>query len=95
MSERNPHTHRQMRSYLSSAFSDRSLTDQEHLVSDSVDKFIRLVGKKGSDPQGVDMSALLEMLTFDVTGDLAFGQSFGCLDNGQDALPNFVFFGSL
>ncbi|KAH6658724.1 putative cytochrome P450 [Truncatella angustata] len=81
VSETNPHTHRQMRSYLAGAFSERSVLEHEYLVSESVDKFVRLVGTKGRSPAGFDISALLEMLTFDITGDLAFGKSFGCLDN--------------
>lgn len=83
VSETNPHTHRQMRSYLASAFSERSMVEQEYLVSASINKFIDLVGQKGAKPDGFDIVRLFEMLTFDITGDLAFGQSFGCLDNGK------------
>jgi hypothetical protein len=93
VSERRPHVHRQVRSLLANAFSDHSLSEQESLISDSIDKFIHLVGTKSSvsntddaAAQGIDISSLLEMQTFDVTGDLAFGQTFGCLDNGEQII---------
>ncbi|KAK9415588.1 putative Cytochrome P450 [Seiridium unicorne] len=95
VSERSPHTHRQMRSYLSGAFSEKSLAEQEQLVSQSVDKFICSLGVKGLSPGGCDLSALLEMLTFDVTGELAFGESFGCLDKDVHHPWISVTFGAL
>lgn len=49
----------------------------------SIDKFIQLVGVRGSRPNGLDISTLLESLTFDITGDLSFGEAFGALDSGK------------
>lgn len=83
VSETDPQVHRQMRGYLASSFSERSMAEQEHFVSASINAFIELVGRKSDAPGGFDMVSLLGMLTFDITGDLAFGQSFGCLENGN------------
>ncbi|KAI1856885.1 uncharacterized protein JN550_013630 [Neoarthrinium moseri] len=83
VSERDPSIHRQMRSYLAGAFSDRSFKEQQGLISMNVDRFIELAGLKSELPAGFDVVALLEMLTFDITGDLAFGQSFNCLRDDQ------------
>ena len=81
VSERDPANHRIMRKYLSSAFSDRSLKEQEYLISGAIDHFIQQIGKLGSD--GIDMTMWFNLLTFDVIGELAFGESFGGVASGN------------
>lgn len=83
VSERDPVKHSKMRKYLSSAFSDRSLKEQEHLVAEKVDDFISQIGKSGSTPNGIDMTLWFNLLTFDIIGELAFGQSFDGLKSGM------------
>lgn len=86
ISETDPEVHRRMRADLAGAFSDRSIHEQEHIVNVSIDKLVRLVGARGdrdSAPGGVDITAAFDALTFDITGDLAFGEPFGALDNGK------------
>ncbi|OTA69378.1 benzoate 4-monooxygenase cytochrome P450 [Hypoxylon sp. EC38] len=81
ISERRPEVHKGMRNQLSSAFSESAVADQEEIVAASVDKLVRKVGVRGSAEKGVDLTILFERMTFDITGDLAFGESFGALDN--------------
>ncbi|KAI0136086.1 benzoate 4-monooxygenase cytochrome P450 [Hypoxylon sp. NC0597] len=81
ISERRPEAHKEMRNQLASAFSERAVAEQGEIVAASVDKLIRKVGVRGSGEKGVDMTALFEQMAFDITGDLAFGESFGALDN--------------
>ena len=83
MSETSPEVHKRMRSYLAGAFSDRSIVEQEEIIATHIDKFIHVVGTRGSRSLGVDFSKLLESLTFDITGDLSFGETFGALDSGR------------
>ncbi|KAI1480593.1 cytochrome P450 [Daldinia eschscholtzii] len=83
ISERRPEVHRQMRNYLSGAFSDRAILEQEKIVAASVDEFIRLVGVLGSQIGGFNMSTTLQSLTFDITGDLSFGTTFGALKSEE------------
>lgn len=83
MSERDPVKHSKMRKYLSSAFSDRSLKEQEHLVIEKVDEFINEIYKSGSTSAGIDMTLWFNFLTFDIIGELAFGQSFDGLKSGM------------
>ncbi len=90
VSERDVKTHAQMRRHLSHAFSDRSLTEQEALIAQTVDKFVRLVGQRGSGEAGFNMGKGLEMMTFDIVGDLAFGETFGGVDSGERLLVSFV-----
>ena len=82
VSERRVEEHAHMRRYLSHAFSDRSLSEQEGLIAKNVDKFVKVVGMAGAKPSGFNIGNLYGMLTFDITGDLAFGETFGGLDQG-------------
>ncbi|KAF2969677.1 hypothetical protein GQX73_g3914 [Xylaria multiplex] len=80
VSERQPEVHAEMRHYLSSAFSDRALNEQEDLISQSVDKFVELLPGR---PRDWDLTKGYEMLTFDIIGDLAFGESFGAIESPE------------
>lgn len=82
VSERDPGTHGQMRKYLSNAFSDRSLKEQESLVAEVVDLFIGQIGVHASGKDGADMVMWFNLTTFDIIGSLAFGESFGGLNSG-------------
>ena len=82
--ERSVDAHAQMRRHLSHAFSSQSLAEQEALIAESVDKFINVVGERGSkDEGGFNMSKGFGMVAFDIIGDLAFGETFGGLDSGK------------
>ncbi|KAK6955044.1 hypothetical protein Daesc_002674 [Daldinia eschscholtzii] len=83
ISERRLEVHKQMRDYLSGAFSDRAILEQEKIVTASVDDFIRLVGVLGSQIEWFNMSTTLQSLTCDITGDLSFGATFGALKSEE------------
>lgn len=70
VSERDPIKHSGMRKFLSSAFSDRSLREQEYLVSEVVDEFIKQIGVRGSKTPGIDMTLWMNLLTFDIIAQL-------------------------
>ena len=72
-----------MRKYLSHAFSERSLKEQEDLVSEIVDEFISHLGMHASGEDGANMVLWFNLTTFDIIGSLAFGESFGGLKSGQ------------
>ncbi|KAK4210840.1 cytochrome P450 [Rhypophila decipiens] len=83
VSETDPTEHGTMRKYLSHAFSDQSLTKQEHLVSEHVDLFISQLGAIGSGPAGLNIVKWFNLTTFDIIGSLAFGESFGGLKSQE------------
>lgn len=83
VSERDPGVHGRMRRDLASAFSDRSLKDQESLIADVVDLFIEQLGTHGSGEDGTDLVMWFNLTTFDIIGSLAFGESFGGLQSGK------------
>jgi hypothetical protein len=90
VSERDVEVHAQQRRYVSHAFSDRSLSEQEKLIADKIDQFVRIAGERGNPgllqktgQRGWDIGKVYEMMTFDIIGDLAFGETFGGLDSGR------------
>lgn len=73
-----------MRKYLSSAFSERSLREQEYLVAEVVDQFVERIGAGGNgEGEGeMELVNMFNLTTFDIIGSLAFGESFGGVRGG-------------
>lgn len=69
---------------LLSAFSQRSLLEQEDTVARIIDRFIEIIGKKGGKgSQGLNLTKWYEMVGFDILGEMAFGESFHSLEDGE------------
>ncbi|KAK7751071.1 hypothetical protein SLS62_007057 [Diatrype stigma] len=78
--------HAALRRTLAHGFSDRSMRDQQPLIKGYVDLLIRRLRENsdaGPAPKSLDLAAWYNYTTFDVIGDLAFGESFGCLENSD------------
>ncbi|CAZ82371.1 unnamed protein product [Tuber melanosporum] len=84
--ERDPQKHSEMKLKLSHGFSAKALLEQEDIVQGYVDKLIGQINVYATGPQGDEMVKWYNFFTFDLIGDLAFGQSFGSLN---DAKPHF------
>lgn len=84
VSERDPSKHGHMRKHLSHAFSDRSLKEQETIISAVIDQFIDKLGERGT--RKTDICLEFEMMTFDIIGELAFGESFMGVQSGTSSL---------
>lgn len=77
--------HARHRRLLAYAFSDRALRDQEGLITGYVDSLIqklRSIVDDGGEGK-VDLKSWFNYTTFDITGDLMFGESFQCLEDRQ------------
>lgn len=75
--------HRRQRRLLTHAFSDKALRGQEDIMKRYVDLLIaKLHERARSAAPVVDMVKWYNFTTFDLIGDLAFGQPFGCLESG-------------
>ncbi|RGP79802.1 hypothetical protein FLONG3_2116 [Fusarium longipes] len=74
--------HKRQRKLLSHAFSQKALRGQEGLLKHYVDLFIQRLTQKAHEGAAVDMTAWYNFATFDLIGDLALGQPFGCLESG-------------
>lgn len=77
--------HARHRRLLAYAFSDRALRGQEGLVTGYVDTLIRKLKSIVHDNRDgmVDIKSWFNYTTFDITGDLMFGESFQCLEDSQ------------
>ncbi|PGH20117.1 hypothetical protein AJ80_03685 [Polytolypa hystricis UAMH7299] len=76
-------THTHHRRAIAPAFTRKALWEQEPIVQGFVDKLMdnfHAYAKKG---ETVDIGKWFNFLTFDVIGDLAFGESFNCLETKQ------------
>jgi cytochrome P450 len=77
--------HARMRRVLGHAFSDRASRDQEPVVESYVDILIKRLHEQVEGLEGgkLDISNWFRWLSFDIAGDLSFGESFECLQNQQ------------
>lgn len=86
--------HARYRRLLSHAFSSKALKDQESVVNVYVEllmvKLAVACQTKSGQPAVVDMARWINFTTFDMTGDLVFGESFHCLES--EALHGWVSF---
>ncbi|KAI2605294.1 cytochrome P450 [Hypoxylon fragiforme] len=83
-SERDPKKHTAMRKMLNPAFSQRGLLEQEEIINGVVDKFVRIIGERGGPGSGgVNVTKWFEMNSFDILGEMAFGETFHSLDTGN------------
>ncbi|KAI1409848.1 putative cytochrome P450 [Hypoxylon sp. FL1857] len=79
-SERDPKVHASKKKNLLAAFSARSLAAQESIIQRCTDAFVAKIGPLSrKDEEGVDLTKWLEMNAFDLLGEMAFGESFGCV----------------
>ncbi|KAI1081392.1 cytochrome P450 [Whalleya microplaca] len=77
--ERNPRKAGEKRALFSAAFTQKALLEQESIVQRCLDEFVGKVGKLGSGPEGINMVKWYDMASFDIFGELAFGESFDCI----------------
>ncbi|KAJ4303772.1 hypothetical protein N0V90_002673 [Kalmusia sp. IMI 367209] len=80
---RDPEEHRKQRRALSHAFSAQALRDQESVVQEYVNMFIDGLEKWGTGTQGLNIVEAFNWVTFDIIGELAFGESFGACKLGR------------
>lgn len=76
--------HTRMRRTLAHGFSAQAMMDQQPLIQGYVDMLIgglRKTCDNGNRP--VEMTSWYNWTTFDIIGDLAFGEPFGCLQNSD------------
>ncbi|KAJ5635777.1 Cytochrome monooxygenase lcsI [Penicillium longicatenatum] len=76
--------HSRERRLLSHAFSEKALRDQESLIQSYVDLMVDRLNEQIEATSGaIDMCRWYNFTTFDIIGDLAFGEPFNCLQEGK------------
>ncbi|KKK24515.1 hypothetical protein ARAM_002351 [Aspergillus rambellii] len=73
--------HAQRRRLWSSAFGEKALRGYEHRIRGHRQRFMNRIMEEKGNP--INITDWFMWYSFDVMGDLAFGQHFGMLDNGQ------------
>jgi hypothetical protein len=71
-----------MKKSLTVAFSTKALTEQEHTIQASINGMLEKIEKLGQLDSGLDMVHWYEMIAFDILGEMAFGETFHCIENG-------------
>ncbi|KAL3462619.1 cytochrome P450 [Aspergillus heterothallicus] len=74
--------HARQRRALAHSFSERALKDQEYIIQHYVDILTDKLSTLAATNQPFNLVNWLNFTTFDIIGDLAFGEPFGCLDLG-------------
>lgn len=77
------YNHARQRKALSYGFSKKALWAQEEIVQGFVDRLMVKFSEFAEKGEEFDIVRWLNFVTFDVIGDLAFGESFGCLERGD------------
>jgi cytochrome P450 len=75
--------HARQRKALSHGFSKKALWEQEDTVQAFVTKLVDNIHGFAARKEVFDIVKWFNFITFDVIGDLSFGESFGCLDTGD------------
>jgi cytochrome P450 len=75
--------HGRQRRALAHAFSQKALMEQEHILQGYVDKFIEKLRILAQEKKPANMVSWFNFCTFDIIGDLSFGEPFGCLEEGK------------
>ncbi|KAH8807414.1 cytochrome P450 monooxygenase [Xylogone sp. PMI_703] len=74
-------THTRHRRILAHGFSNQAMLNQEPMIKKYVDMlFERLTTESAGGTKALDMVKWYNYTTFDIIGDLAFGEPFGCLE---------------
>ncbi|PSN69648.1 cytochrome P450 [Corynespora cassiicola Philippines] len=79
--------HGRQRKIFSHAFSDRALLEQHDIIENYIDQLIALIRKRieHNEKAQVDMVQLYNWTSFDIIGDLTFGQSLDNLSSGKNS----------
>ncbi|KAK9777135.1 putative Isotrichodermin C-15 hydroxylase [Seiridium cardinale] len=73
--------HKRMRRLMSHAFSEKALRNQEDILKKYVDMLINKLTDLATSGEILDLVKWYNFTSFDLIGDLAFGEPFGCLEN--------------
>lgn len=75
--------HSRLRRQLGHGFSDKSLREQQPLITGYIDLLIKRLRENSKDGKPLNIAAWYNYTTFDIIGDLAFGEPFRCLEGSN------------
>lgn len=68
-----------MRRCLNHAFSEQALRSQESIITGYIELLIEKLHEKATSQTPIDVTRWMNATTFDITGNLAFGEALGAL----------------
>lgn len=71
--------HARMRKAWAYPFSGTALLDQERLMTKHIDGFVEIMRRFARNQEACDLPSWFGLTTFDIIGELAFAEPFGCL----------------
>ena len=80
---KNSADHARQRRALSHAFSTKALLEQEYIVRSYCDVFSNKMRQFAAKGEIVDAADWFSFTTFDIVGDMALGEPFGCLTSSR------------
>lgn len=75
--------HRRMRRILAQGFSAQAMVKQEPLIRGYIDLLFERLKEHSINDKPIDVVKWYNWFTFDLIGDLAFGEPFGCLETSS------------
>jgi len=81
--------HPRQRRALAHAFSQKALLEQEPILQGYVGKFVANLRRLAREGTPANLVSWFNFCTFDIIGDLSFGEPFGCLEEGMSTLDLF------
>lgn len=75
--------HARMRKSMANGFSNQAMLDQQPLIMTYVEKLFEKLDEESARGEKIDIATRYNWTTFDIIGDLAFGEPFGCLENSM------------
>jgi cytochrome P450 len=79
--------HARQRRALAHAFSKQALLEQEPILRGYVELFVEKLREMAHNGKPANMVSWFNFCTFDIIGDLSFGEPFGCLREGKISFP--------
>ncbi|KAI4613610.1 uncharacterized protein J4E88_002804 [Alternaria novae-zelandiae] len=63
-------------------FTKPALVSQQEILETQISKLVHVIKTRGKNGKALNMADWLSFTTFDIIGDICFGESFHCLDSG-------------
>lgn len=84
--------HRRLRRVFASAFTERAIRAEEPIMQKHVALFLQRLSELSASDSPIDLNEWINYTTFDITGELTFGEPFHCLERSAlHAWIGFIF----
>lgn len=78
--------HGAKRKRLAAAFAQKNIAEMEYVVVNDIIKLLTRFDQHAATQEPIDVSWFINMLLFDITGDLVFSHHLGCVERGDDMM---------